>query len=96
MKKRVVAVLVVGVCLLVVPAGSAQSPNETQYGNKSAGVSNETIVAPKTPVGGNPVLVQNGSLPFTGTDLAIVVLAGAGAVAGGFGLRRLSRDGGEH
>ena len=34
---------------------------------------------------------QSGSLPFTGTDLALMVLGGGGLVLVGFGLRRLGR-----
>jgi hypothetical protein len=33
---------------------------------------------------------ENGSLPFTGTDLVIVLLAAAVALLGGFALRRVA------
>ncbi len=34
---------------------------------------------------------EGGSLPFTGLDVALLAVAGAGLVAVGFGMRRLTR-----
>ena len=93
MKKRTVAALLACSTLVGVPAASAKSPNDTQYGNRALGVAAEKVARTPTPT---PVRVQNGTLPFTGTDLAITFLAGAGAVAGGFGLRRLGRRPADH
>ena len=84
MKKFVVAAFLA--LLIVVPAAGAASGSgatTTQYGGQSAvqGALGETASAPST----------SGTLPFTGIDLGVIVLAGVVLVVMGVSLRRFAR-----
>jgi hypothetical protein len=83
--------LVLGVAVVLVgigaPVAGAQDPSDTQYGNVAAGES----APPRAPSGLAGGAVPGGTLPFSGLNMALAVAAGAAAVGGGFGLRRLGR-----
>ncbi len=53
----------------------------------------KSVAAPKV-ASTSPTVAQSGALPFTGTDLGLLVLGGALLMVIGFGVRRTSRDGG--
>jgi len=72
--------------LIVVPAAGAASGSgatTTQYGGQSGvqGTLGESATAPST----------SGTLPFTGVDLGVIVLAGIVLVVMGVSLRRFAR-----
>jgi len=75
--------------LVLASVASAGTPSTKQYSNP---IKHES--PPTKPAGshlqttGHP---SSGSLPFTGFDLALVLVGGGGAVAGGLVLRRVGR-----
>lgn len=85
-------------------ASAASSPSKTNAGspNSSASAANGSATAGGS-AGGSTTSSgtgatangsshgQGGSLPFTGIDVAVVALLGAGMVAGGYQARRLTR-----
>lgn len=92
MKKLLAAVL--AIAMLAVPTQAmAQSPMNDSYDDSSV-----QSVDPGDPVAGDPADPGDpaeegtgGSLPFTGTDVALLLAAGGGLLILGFGVRRLTR-----
>lgn len=70
------------------PSVLADSPNDQQYGNV---IAQEQSMPPKGPSAPLATVKSGGTLPFTGFDLAAVLAAGAFAVGGGVGLRKLAQ-----
>ena len=71
------ATLLVGLALMVAPSSAfAQTTSECQTYNS------ETC---------NIASTSDGTLPFTGIDLSLLVLVGAGLVVTGVGFRRVAR-----
>jgi hypothetical protein len=86
MNKRRLAALCATLFLLGVSAPSALAePNDDQYGNVLAQGQSTPPTSPLSTV------KSGGTLPFTGFDLAFALAAGALAVGGGVGLRKLGR-----
>ena len=71
-----------------VPAALADNPNDTQYGNVAG---QEQSSPPKGPTGTLQSTQPSGTLPFTGFDVAAAFAAGALAIGGGVGLRKLGQ-----
>jgi hypothetical protein len=70
---------------------TAPAEDESAPGaSKVLGASAAGTAAPKAAVAARVADDENGSLPFTGTDLVIVLLAAAVALLGGFALRRVT------
>ena len=90
MKKLLAAMI--AVAMLAVPTQAmAQSPTNDSYDESSV-----QSVDPADPVDpGDPASASEegtgGSLPFTGTDVALLLAAGGGLLVLGFGVRRLTR-----
>lgn len=83
MKRFVAAVLAVGV--LALPSAAFAQAGVTGYSNQAGAVQgqiNNTAAAEDT----------GGSLPFTGSDLAIIAAAGVMLASLGVGLRRLTHS----
>ncbi|MFN8223545.1 MAG: hypothetical protein U0R50_09935 [Gaiellales bacterium] len=81
--------LVLVVALALVPAAVAGSgPTGDVYGGQAGptqqSLGNETTVKPESASAG-------GTLPFTGVDLGLIVVAGVGLVVMGASLRRIAR-----
>lgn len=98
MKKLLAAVI--AIAMLAAPTQAmAQSPTNDSYDESSV-----QSVDPADPVAGDPADPADpadpgdpaeegtgGSLPFTGTDVALLLAAGGGLLVLGFGVRRLTR-----
>jgi hypothetical protein len=91
--KRIVSIGLVIAALGLVPIASAGSSLVNGYGSQGSkpviavtGVSTSTSSTPKVTASGVD------QLPFTGIDLAVFVVAGAGLVIVGLGVRKLTRD----
>ena len=90
MKKLLAAMI--AVAMLAVPTQAmAQSPTNDSYDESS--VQSVDPADPADPVDpGDPAEEgTGGSLPFTGTDVALLLAAGGGLLVLGFGARRLTR-----
>jgi len=94
MKKLLAAAI--AIAMLAAPTQAmAQAPTNDSYDESSV----QTVdpvdpVDPADPVDpGDPASEDGtgGSLPFTGTDVALLVAAGGGLLVLGFGVRRLTR-----
>ena len=91
MKKLLAAVI--AIAMLAAPTQAmAQAPTNDSYDDSSV----QTVDPgdPADPVDpGDPASEDGtgGSLPFTGTDVALLVAAGGGLLVLGFGVRRLTR-----
>jgi hypothetical protein len=86
MNLRYLRCVLAAVCaaLVLVPSALAGGAAGNGYGGNGGNVQNE--------VGsGNAGETKSGSLPFTGLDLALLVLGGATLVVVGAGLRRTSK-----
>jgi len=88
MKKLLAAVI--AIAMLAAPTQAmAQAPTNDSYDDSSV-----QTVDPADPAdSGDPAAEEEsgGSLPFTGTDVALLVAAGGGLLVLGFGVRRLTR-----
>ena len=95
MKKLLAAAI--AIAMLAAPTQAmAQSPMNDSYDDSSV-----QSVDPGDPVAGDPADPADpgdpaeegtgGSLPFTGTDVALLLAAGGGLLLLGFGVRRLTR-----
>jgi hypothetical protein len=75
------ATLLVGLALLVGPTSAiAQGSSECQtYGPETCGINSHSSVG------------SNGSLPFTGLNVALVAVVGGGLLGGGIAVRRVAR-----
>jgi hypothetical protein len=83
MSKRKLAAIGSAALLLGLAGGAAgQSPSDTQYGGGNVGGKQ----------GGEVAVAGEGGLPFTGLNLALVALGGAGIAATGLVLRRVGRN----
>ncbi len=93
MKKLLAAAI--AIAMLAAPTQAmAQAPTNDSYDDSS--VQSVDPGDPADPVDpGDPGYVgeeeSGGSLPFTGTDVALLVAAGGGLLVLGFGVRRLTR-----
>jgi hypothetical protein len=70
---------------------SAPAPQQKVLGESAGGTSPATSTPPASAVKAQPAS-SNKKLPFTGSDLIVVLLAAAIALTAGFGLRRLVAD----
>jgi hypothetical protein len=73
-------------------SGTTPATAEAPAGSKVLGVQ-ASGSAPKAAVAARNADSRNGSLPFTGFELVIVLLAAAAALLGGFALRRATTNG---
>ena len=86
-------VAVIALAMLVAPVqAAAQSPTNDAYDDRSV----QTVdpgdpVDPVDPGNTNSEHNSGGSLPFTGTDVALLLAAGGALMVLGFGVRRLTR-----
>ncbi len=91
MKKLLAAAI--AIAMLAAPTQAmAQAPTNDSYDESS--VQSVDPGDPADPVDpGDPTSEEGtgGSLPFTGTDVALLVAAGGGLLVLGFGVRRLTR-----
>ena len=91
MKKLLAAAI--AIAMLAAPTQAmAQAPTNDSYDDSSV----QTVDPgdPADPVDPGDPASENGtggSLPFTGTDVALLVAAGGGLLVLGFGVRRLTR-----
>jgi hypothetical protein len=87
------AVLIVGALLLVPPGAPAATPAQEGY-NAAGGRSQSDVQSARAPGAANPATTSQSAggdlLPFSGMDLAFIVVVGGGLVLLGAGLRRLS------
>jgi hypothetical protein len=93
--------ILVGVFLLGVQVALAATPNDVQYNSTTTQQTTTQPAAPHQTTTGQVAGKQthprvkaaksSGTLPFTGLDLGFIFAGAALVVAGGFGLRRLSR-----
>jgi hypothetical protein len=99
--KRFMIVLACAIAGLV-PAAPAFAQTSTQdaysgvAGQLNSGGGNDTAGGGNATPGGSVTPVQSsgdGTLPFTGFELILSALAGAGLVGGGIAMRRASRGG---
>jgi hypothetical protein len=75
------------------PKAETPAANEQEVlGENAAGTSPSATTPPASAQQAQPANASNKSLPFTGTDLIAVLLAGGIALAGGLGLRRLASN----
>ena len=96
-RMSIIASALVGVLALAAPAVAQQSPTQDAYGGVIA-----EVVTPSKPTTPKPPAQQqavqqsapaaaqpsSGSLPFTGLQVTLVLLAGAALLGGGLVLRR--------
>lgn len=90
--KKLLAALIAIAMLAAPTQAMAQAPTNDSYDESSV----QTVDPgdPADPVDpGDPASEDGtgGSLPFTGTDVALLVAAGGGLLVLGFGVRRLTR-----
>ena len=90
--KRLLAAAIAIAMLAAPTQAMAQAPTNDSYDDSSV----QTVDPgdPADPVDpGDPASEDGtgGSLPFTGTDVALLVAAGGGLLVLGFGVRRLTR-----
>jgi hypothetical protein len=85
------AAILVGVFLLGVQVALAATPNDVQYNSTTTQQTTTGQVAGKQTHPRVKAAKSSGTLPFTGLDLGFIFAGAALVVAGGFGLRRLSR-----
>lgn len=90
MRNRGIAFLVCACMVLVAaaPAAFAQSATEDAYEGLAA---QEDVGGSGSGAAGDSDSGDDGSLPFTGLGLSVIVLAGVALVGGGFAVRRVSR-----
>jgi hypothetical protein len=86
--KKTLALLVLVVALTVVPFAAAGSSVLSGYGSASKPV----VQVKGATESSKPASSGPSTLPFTGTDLGVFVVAGVILVGVGFGLRRLGRN----
>lgn len=88
MKKLLAAVI--AIAMLAAPTQAiAQAPTNDSYDESSV-----QSVDPANPADSGDSASEEGtggSLPFTGTDVALLLAAGGGLLVLGFGVRRLTR-----
>ena len=92
MRKSILIAVVVAAFVVVPLASAGGSSGATLQGYYSPSA---TVVAVKGATDTKtPPASSSGpsTLPFTGSDLAIILLAGVALVGTGFGVRRLGRD----
>jgi len=88
MKKLLAAAI--AIAMLGAPTQTlAQSPTNDAYDNSSV----QSVEPGNSADSEDPATEEDsgGSLPFTGTDVALLVAAGGGLLVLGFGVRRLTR-----
>ena len=93
--KRLMTVGVLAAVFAVVPVATAATSLLSGYGTAGSKVTVQVKSATASKPAVKPTkVVSNGpaQLPFTGVDLAVLVVAGAGIALSGFGVRRLARD----
>jgi hypothetical protein len=87
------ALLIVGVLLLVAPGALAATPAQEGY-NAPGGRSQSDVQSARAPGAASTATTTQPTggdlLPFSGMDLAFIVVVGGGLVLLGAGLRRLS------
>lgn len=89
--KRFLALLVVAAMLVLAPAALAD--NSSVLGGYGGSGAKPVVVVKGESTSGQPAPpAASGSLPFTGSDLAVMVGAGLVLAGLGFGMRRLARD----
>ena len=94
MRTVALAAILVGVFLLGVQVALAATPNDVQYNSTTTQQTTTGQVAGQQTKQTHPrvkAAKSSGTLPFTGLDLGFIFAGAALVVAGGFGLRRLSR-----
>ena len=74
--------------VLAAQAAGTSAPAETDGASKVLGASASPAAVPKAALAARAADDDRGGLPFTGFGLAVVVLAAAAALLGGFALRR--------
>ena len=92
MRTVALAAILVGVFLLGVQVALAATPNDVQYNSTTTQQTTAGQVAGKQTHPRVKAAKSSGTLPFTGLDLGFIFAGAALVVAGGFGLRRLSRS----
>ncbi len=93
--KRIVTVVVAAAALMGAQAAFAgDSTVLGGYGSSSAKptIKVASAVAKTSTSTPAPAVAKADTLPFTGTDLGVVAIAGVALVGLGFGLRRVGRD----
>ena len=97
-RMTIIASVLVGVLALSAPALAQQSPSKDAYGGVIAEVvtpSKPTTPKPPTPhqtVQAQQQAPSGSSLPFTGLQVTLVLLAGAVLLGGGLALRRATNS----
>ena len=89
-KRSLATVMVVAVGALLALAPSAFAASPVQEGYSAPGGNAQAEVQPRTVASARATHHGGGPLPFTGLDLAFVLLVGAGLLLFGLGLRYLS------
>lgn len=91
--KRTAVVFTIGLALaLAAPALAEQGPTLGVYGGQVGTLQVPVAKSPKPPSGGTPSgTTSSGTLPFTGVELGLFVLAGGVLLGTGISLRRLTR-----
>ena len=102
MKKTLLA-LIVGLAVMIPSVALGASSSCQAYGGKTCPTSNTTTTAPAPTTGaattgtptvsaGTTATTSSGTLPFTGLDLAALLVGASVLLGGGLVVRYLSRD----
>src|SRR3954447_5257346 len=103
-RMSIIASALVGVLALAAPAAAQSSPTQDAYGGVIAEVVTPSKPTTSTPPAATPTqqvqaqqtasapAATNGSLPFTGLQVTLVLLAGALLLGGGVVLRRATHS----
>jgi hypothetical protein len=86
---KTITTFVVGIALVLALSGTAlaQSSSVDGYADQAAQIQSQVVGDDSTTTAGG----GDGSLPFTGLDVALLAGAGGLLVAAGLGMRRLTR-----
>lgn len=96
--KRIVLCAVMALCLVIAPVAAAGGSSVLDaYGTNGSKVVVQVKAAKASTASPSSTVTQSSAvapstLPFTGTDIALFLVAGASLLLLGGGLRRLGRD----